>query len=120
MTLKREELLNSLADRCDAATGPDRDLDGEIAKAVGEDPETPFLYTASSDAADTLLDDEWEVGVLWSRDERAVTAVVGPNALAGFPLGRAEVRGLDRLDTTARALTAAALRALASRESDNG
>jgi hypothetical protein len=60
------EQLAALVARCEAATGEDRDLDYAIAAAVGW-PDSPIMhqnarrYTASLDAAVTLVPNGWYV-----------------------------------------------------------
>ena len=56
--------LDELAKHCEEATGPDRSIDGLIAHAIGctmpDDPAGwPPRYTASIDAALTLVPDGW-------------------------------------------------------------
>jgi hypothetical protein len=121
-------ILLELADRCEQATGPDRELDAEIAEASGNMPEDyqrathygeprpyfwhkfehegeiiPLRYTASLDAAMTLVPEEaW-----WS--------VMRAPCAEGYD---AEVASDDprHAATPALALCAAALRARAGQQ----
>jgi hypothetical protein len=55
--------LSTLADRVEAATGPDREIDDEIRTAMAYTYETGTLaprYTASLDAAMTLVPEGWD------------------------------------------------------------
>jgi hypothetical protein len=123
---RRDELL-ALAARVEAAQGADRELDGEISRAIG----TPgwrlsdagrwfqsclrraqFAPTSSLDAAVSLVPEgwEWAAGINtpgYFRDGCAGWARV-------FPRSRQDQGTGNRYATTpALALTAAALRALA-------
>jgi hypothetical protein len=121
------ELLK-LAKRCEKATGPDRELDAMIAETIGEKhgretgwcnsenddyyviDECAALYTASLDAAMTLVPEGWgqfdvdatapELGIDWT--------LHGPE--------RREAKGTAA--APALALCAAALRARASGETE--
>ena len=68
--------LLELADRCEKVSGPDREIDREIGRAIGihvqGSPQEPTawinrewiplpVYTASIDAAMTLIPDSWHV-----------------------------------------------------------
>jgi len=104
--------LRALAERCERAQG--WMLDGEIAKALGQ----VFIgtswptYTASLDAALTLVPEGWHVG-LW----------VDPDGTARVRMGNGErviYAGSPQANcaTPALALCAAALRALAAAGSE--
>jgi hypothetical protein len=114
MTNVSRDEMRELAERCEKATGPDRDLDAEIDKAIHPDDWTDGLwfdpsrhdlpaYTASLDAAMSLVPE----GMLWlagyAVDGRAIATV-------DFDHQRAAA-------TPALALCAAALRARATKES---
>jgi hypothetical protein len=122
--MDRGELL-ALAERCEAATGPDRELDGDIFCALGH---APFIegaycayrspaYTASLDAAMTLVPEGWR----WMAGHREFSHARGyvENGGPAF-VGVGTRRNPNRLwfETTAAtpalALTAAALRARAA------
>jgi hypothetical protein len=110
------ELLE-LAERCEAATGPDRELDAEIASTLGwanvgpgnrggrcgRSPEgtwkTVPRYTASLDAAMTLVPEGWD----WELE------FIGGTSVANMLLARGTFNGAAQ--TPALALCAAALRA---------
>ena len=127
--MTKDELLE-LADRVEAATGPDRELDRAIRDTLnlahdygadwgsrGRDIAQAFPYTASLDAAMTLVPEEvfWRLGhdgegpdpsqfraemlMVFSRSSHSAVAVAATPALA---------------------LTAAALRALANDHSKEG
>jgi hypothetical protein len=101
--MNRDELL-ALAERVEALTGPDRETDYEVLRAVDErakitgpvtgDPR----YTASLDAAMSLVKPEW-VESLYLTAHRAIVW----NSIA-------------RAENMTLALTAAVLRALATQE----
>ena len=71
-----EELL-ALAARCEAASGPDRELDAAICVALGIEPQAREMlqfpaydgcvryFTASLDAAMTLVPEGWDWGIAW-------------------------------------------------------
>lgn len=124
--------LLALAERCETATGPDRELDGAIYIAVlipaeragridqnggfvGWWPKDgPYVgarevpaYTASLDAALTLVPEGWH----WSADSRRFGYVRGRGPQDGAPDPEGWARGTA---TPALALCAAALRALAA------
>lgn len=130
VTAPSPNVLLDLAERCERATGPDRELDYEIAAAVnlwlaeqaysrvpgdnGWYSETPFIkgankvapssdYTASIDAAMTLVPEglHW---VLKSSDPKAVARI------GGWKTGNYRIIGADAATRTL-ALCAAALRA---------
>jgi hypothetical protein len=100
-----------LAERCEAATGPDRELDAEIAQVVGAQPvmicDTGNVliyqsFTASLDAAMTLVPEgrRWLLQTLMTGKYRA----------------EADWNGSGQGSTPALALCAAALRAIAARK----
>ncbi len=119
--MSNQNTLQALADRCKQATGPDRELDARIyilvtggsaadADYAATAPEVtcmPPLYTASLDAALTLVPDGWAVELV--------------QALSGSPW-HAKLRGGSALvpiigaaaAAPALALCAAALRARAA------
>ena len=125
MTTDRATLL-ALADRVEAATGPDREMDAEIAFAVGwrksrgewwKPPGGEWglvlpTFTASLDAALSLVPEGWR----WSVDftQRAPYQDCGRADLyaPGSGYKPADVQDVYAA-TPALALTAAALRALA-------
>ena len=130
------EHLTALAERCEAATGPDRELEGEIYRAVEEpgwDNPQPSeevkasycrgvagVYTASIDAAMTLVPKglEWTLDCLdAARDPRfgKCQARIMLMAYADDPkeLGP---QAIANGDTPALALCAAALRARAEEQ----
>lgn len=123
--MTKDELVK-LAARCEAASGPDRELDREIAISVGHpwdyvadwglrghERPTAFPYTASIDAAMTLVPEEcWEVGV---------RATLGGKGFAYISAPRAEknaghIHYGANAATPALALCAAALRATTTGE----
>ena len=72
--------LPSLISRLERASGPDRELDGAIAEAIGAQPDSegavfgcpgwPPSYTASLDAAVTLVPDgQWGGTIMWNFGE---------------------------------------------------
>jgi hypothetical protein len=73
MTPPKDKLLE-LAERCEAAAGPDDALDWSIAEAIGCAPGLP--YSASLDAAMTLVPEGWDVrmgsnsGAPWAQCKR--------------------------------------------------
>ena len=111
--MSRAELL-ALAERVEAATGADRDIDHAIYAAFNPDKPIPYdrrllpwehLYTASLDAAMSLVPsgEYWECGPL--PDMSQYRGRVGMKAAYAA--------------TPALALTAATLRALAERMTDD-
>jgi hypothetical protein len=130
----RVGLLEELAVRCEIVSGPDRVLDGEICLALGlaggnvrvdqrigwviggdtPFPVKPLEYTASVDAAATIVPEGWN-WMAGNRDQPLARAYVNNGELA-FE-GAAARRNPKRewyevtAPTPARALTAAALRA---------
>ena len=130
--------MTTLSTRIANATAPDRELDAEIAKAAGytcqpdgygigndwydpsgkkmKDWGTPMgsrppSYTSSVDAALTLVPGAMDVGMAWDWNERCAVVIVGPNALAGFPLADAKASHLNRDIALAQAIAAAAMKA---------
>jgi len=97
--------MNDLADKIEALEGPSREVDAEIERelAIGCQWTTPARYTASSDAAMTLVP-EWYVAIhKWVYPDHASVAIFGDED------GDNLYRGRGR--TEALALCAAALRA---------
>lgn len=125
MTDLREK-LEGLAERCEAATGPDRELDAEIGRSVGASPKRknihkrghyidgqPVLsrikdvyppYTASLDAAMSLVPEGADYRISRVQVREGVRAIVWGERNAGYDADAA---------TPALALTAACLRARA-------
>jgi hypothetical protein len=99
--------LLALAERCEAATGSGRDVDleWEVHFACGVQRPEPLAYTASLDAAMTLVPEDREWVLANYRSPKTVARV------GAFNQGSAA--------TPALALTAAALRARASLEHPN-
>lgn len=94
--------LLELADRVEQATGPDRDLDGEIHSGIGKrDQQWSYApsYTASLDAAMTLVPEGLDVNLWWGIRK-------------GLPLATAEIDAgmVGMAATPALALAAACLR----------
>lgn len=126
----KDDLL-ALAERCEAATGPDRELDGMIAAAFGlkHGPDGGFCndengdywttdqcaarVTASLDAAMTLVPE----GLHWIVSTTHPDGEAPPCACVGLP-GSDEDSPLVRAATPALALTAASLRARALAEKE--
>lgn len=126
-----ESELIALAERCEAATGPDRELDEAIAVLVGKDSRTgpihPSLaprgyydgpsYTASIDAALSLVPEgfSWAVGSAEDGGHATVSKMPEDDeAYSGGRLPAPEVMTHGYAATPALALTAAALRARAA------
>ena len=121
MTNDQVELLLQLADRCEKAEGPDRELDAAIELALGTFSdftanEAKVLagglcreYSASIDAAMTLVPDKYQDRFLID----AHGAWLGPDYMY-FTEGEADFNG--QAPTPALALCAAALRARATLE----
>lgn len=119
MTLDKQKLLE-LAERCEQATGPDRELDYAIFKAMARKdapnhwrPNDGDFFTASLDTALTLVPE----GCVWNagNDTGAAWAHVwtdGPDYDGMIPGSRAV--------TPALALCAAALRAQSMEAHNNG
>ena len=112
-----QELL-ALAERVEKAAGPDIDLNVAIYLALHTESGTALDYTASIDAAMTL------VGYTNGRPHNLVTmsaygrAYIVPNDGASYGVndpskGEAVGQGEDEIGRMARAITAAALRARA-------
>lgn len=125
-----QDLLR-LADEVAAATGPDRDLNAAIHKAVFCivccRPLLAPSYTASLDAAMTLIPpdhtvqlSDWDHPIL--REKGPWQAIVLPLGARGAMQQFTFTNRCDHAATAAAALTAAALRARAhsTKESDNG
>jgi len=140
--MTRAEVL-ALADRAEKATGPDRELDADISRALGwfQKPVTmryanpdavvtehywtfegdsrgawsttaPHLFTASLDAAMTLVPEGWQVEMV-IRDEGAAAQLFDTIRGPSEPW----IRKMSA--TPALALTAACLRALAEGMNDD-
>lgn len=145
---KREELL-SLADRVEALTGPDREVDADIAVAISNDPAAWVVrdipsaifthkpgwwrdrddkshsapsYTASLDAAMTLVPDGWRIYTAdFSIKNRARWMMEGPKLERIEQEDGTWEAGEDWYksgtgNTAALGLIVACLRALASQE----
>jgi hypothetical protein len=130
--------LHSLAARAEAAEGPDRELDMIIAEAVGwvHRSGAPYphvlawerpAYTASLDAALTLVPEGWQVAALeqnWRTGLWRAQLIPVPSATLIAAFDRGETVGWNTADapdsgtggivTPALALVAAALRARAA------
>ena len=125
--MSRKDELLALAERVEALTGPDREVDAAIAQAVGAEHgprETVYYesrsvhyideiapaYTASLDAAMSLVPEGWRWhSYYWPRkDGPRLMSLVTNRPHAGIAHGKAA--------TPALALTAAALRAIATLE----
>jgi hypothetical protein len=108
--MTRAELL-ALAERVEKAQGADRHLDVDIYHAFGEPLGTgvalPPAFTASLDAAASLVPEGWGYWIDGSAPELGITVSVMPID----PADRRDKRG--DAATPALALTAAALRARA-------
>jgi hypothetical protein len=131
------EGLNALAERVEMAEGPDRELDAEIARAIGLEVQTVMVmapkpydqlssihrdegaapvsrplarFTASTDAASGLLlpEQRYEAGT-WEAYPRGTAVVAGLTSMSPHSYGDAA--------TPALALCAAALRARLQQES---
>lgn len=108
--------LLKLAERCEAATGPDRELDAEIGAihaaeflgfAVGRQPGCQ-AYTASIDAAMTLVG-----------DDSGMSFAKSVNNSGGWSVALYDENVMARGATRALALCAAALRARAATSSQD-
>ena len=140
MTTNRATLL-ALADRVEKASGPDRELDAAVCVAalgmfeeggsVGftgrGDMRPPPNFTASIDAALSLVPDGWRVNSAdWSIPGRYRWMLKGPclkrvpNDDGGWDAGDDWYVGAASRGTPALALTAAALRALAQEAPSDG
>jgi hypothetical protein len=107
------EKLLGLAERCEKAGGPDLLLDGDIHEALGFSRyRKPIAYTASLDAAMTLVPEDADAGGERFRLEHWN----GSGVHAAHVRASAWVAGAARVyaATPALALTAAALRARAA------
>jgi hypothetical protein len=122
--VSRDEML-ALAERCEKATGADRDLDLRVKLAVlgrpfdeqehihtNWPPEATPAYTASLDAAMTLVPEGWRVTTENASFQKA--AWLHPE---NGQNGGCICSSYDRAKTVALALCAAALRARATKES---
>lgn len=112
--IRKAQALLALAERAEAATGPDRNLDADIMRAIGlaglKADYAPHPYTASLDAAMSLVPegDSFTVGQNVHHDHW----VASVNYLNGD--GQPQSRGSSiACRTGPLALTAAALRARA-------
>ena len=121
----------SLAERCEAATGGDREIDraiGRIAGAAKEQPDgtwmtyhedgythsiNPPAYTASLDAAMTLVPDGWDWAVGTGRKQHMTENGKRPWAWCAPGQNFAMPQDLPLAATPALALCAASLRARA-------
>lgn len=125
--------LLELAERCEAATGPDRELDKPIAQAVGwthffvqkdmwwRSPNgsshgDPPRFSASLDAAMTLIDDTCVWGVSKQEHNPGRDYYYQASVMPFGPVPWSEAKAV----TPALALCAAALRARASNSSPEG
>lgn len=106
--------LLELADRCEAATGPDRELDAEIHDAVFpitlELPRYP-RYTVSLDAAITLVPERWHWSVYDTNGVDKAAAQLEPPEYSFCPIN-------GEAKTPALSFCAAALRARAILEGE--
>lgn len=121
--MQKDELL-ALAERAEALSGPDREIDRAIAKAIGKGRwfiagSDRWRYTASLDAAETLVPEGcgWLAGWGQTRpDEPMGGARITRNArFVGYCENYDEI-AVGEAATPALALCAAALRALAGGE----
>jgi hypothetical protein len=118
--MKRDD-LPALAERCEQAKRSSFLLERLIAVAVGYDPQVRIpAYTASLDAAITLVPEGWRIGDLSQHDHPTLRAKGDWTAWL-YPDGKLEPVTGDKprcrfAATPALALTAAALRALAAQE----
>ena len=128
--MTKDELVK-LAARCEAASGPDGELDREIAISVGHPRDyaadwglrgherpTAFPYTASIDAAMTLVGKDclFHIKTLWANDQsgKACRASVDRYLTEGAIMWKENFLALA--DTPALALCAASLRATTTGE----
>jgi len=121
--MTNKSALEELASRCEAATGPDRELDAAIARALGRapvglteitfprDPATERFakYTASFDAAMSLMGKGWR--------KRAIEMDNG-DCYFGIEVDDDSEEIGARAKTWALTATAAALRALAKEKGE--
>ena len=131
--MSRKDELLALAERVEALTGPDREVDWAVVTAIGKADfylqyakaplkyrELVPAYTASLDAAMSLVPEGWRLGSLNERAKRVKSYSQWKAELwRGKHQTHVRVRGWSRSALTdpkngaALALTAAALRALA-------
>jgi hypothetical protein len=119
--------LLDLAHRCEQAAGPDKELDFTIDNFMLKhgpeadrirNPRYVLSYTASLDAAVTLVPEGWRLGVLSEWDNETLRKK-GPWQCIVMPAGKGDSMGIglntrcDHAATAALALCAAALRARA-------
>lgn len=114
--------LNDLADRVEAASGADRELDRTIKEFVGhawdyaaewprDGQPIAFPYTASIDAAITLVPEGYKWKIMCSDFDGYLCEI--------WTDGTPEYEHVSRAATPALALTAAALRARAQEKNDD-
>jgi len=117
--------LLELAERCEQATRPDARIDDDIARLLGDEDFArgwpSAAYTASLDAAMTLVPEGWRVGQLeenWRSGRWHCHVTQRPSAklIAAFDAGKTIGCESEEAEaaTPALALTAAALRARAA------
>ena len=123
----REKLI-ALAERCEKATGPSRELDLAVGSSLGVDSYYLKNWTASLDAAMTLVPEGWRMAALCERepwfcrlettDFDSVTWGKGSDWITDVVAGQETTA---KAATPALALCAAALRARAdtSKETNN-
>jgi hypothetical protein len=105
--------LVALADRVEALAGPCIVTDSAIARLIGRGPDVDF-YTASLDAAMTLVPKGWAHGYRWNARHKSAQAWCDFIPEAPFtPAELLQYHG-GKCVTPALALTAAALRAIAA------
>ena len=117
------ELL-ALAERCEAATGPDREIDHDVAVAVGAQARNGSIniaayYTASIDAAMMLVPEWWAIErwQIWPGQPSALRIVETHLGDDGQRWHGGKDRTLSAQATTpALAIAAAAIRARAAQE----
>lgn len=117
--LKTDDTLLTIAERCEAAAGPARDLDADIGEAVTgwERPsggvwQTTPHYTASLGAAMTLVPEGWAVQIVRTANGKrgGANLYLFSDPSTQEPSGRQQ----GSAETPALALCAAALRARAA------
>ena len=124
-----DDELMRLAERCEAAMGPDRELDALIQMAVRKRepllqadrlPMKPRHFTASLDAAMTLVPEGWTAWELRSR--RRLTRFTAEISRLCDDIDDADGELIEcgNAATPALALCAAALRARTQKDSGNG
>lgn len=122
--MKDAATLLALAERVEALSGPDREVDAKIADAIHwddpivyEDDPRLLAFTASLDAAMTLVPEGWN-WMAGNRDQPLARAYVNNGELAFVGAGMRRNPNRQWYETTAAtpalALTAAALRAHAA------